>query len=184
MWILDAITDMFKKKGITVTMDLGSGYNNPRNRTLLIQTQDAIWASGQYMPTYQNGVETTYCNLAVQNVFSVYGYHKMDGMTADQMMVFIRSSQDFKRQKIDDCQFAANMWTVIVAGMDGQQLGQGHGHVCTLTPGAAEWSGHWNAPAPQCLSIGRLAICARSKGINWAFVPEPELWAWIPSLGE
>lgn len=182
MSILSALLGLINGKTFNVSVTLGTGYTNMKNKDLLIRTQDSIWASGKFIPVTEDGIETTFCNLAVQAVLDAFGYTALDNMMADAMMRVIRNSSDFVRMKMEDGQFNADLGTVIIAGLDGGQLGQGHGHVCTLTPGKAEWSGHWNSTAPACLSIGRSGICFRSKGVNWAFVPEPELWAWKPSL--
>lgn len=180
MSLWSALTGMFLKRGTTVGFThyiTATGYTNMKNKDLLARTQDAVWASGKFMPMFQDGAETTYCNLAVQAVLNAFDCREMDNLTADAMMHVLRTSPNFQPMKLEDGQFNANLGTVIVAGLDSSQLGQSHGHVCTLTPGVAEFSGHWSKPAPQCLSIGRQGICFRSKGVNWAFVPEPELWA-------
>lgn len=182
MSIIGVLLGIFLKKEISVTEDLGTGYDNPRNKEKLIKVQDSVWASGAYMPTYDASGEVTHCNGAVNAVLGAYDYKRMSGMVADEMMAFLRTSGDFRAILMVDAQFRTNMGTVVVAGLDSKQLGQSHGHVCTLTPGEAEWSGHWNAKAPVCLSLGRKGICFRSKGVNWAFVGVPEFYAWVPTL--
>lgn len=153
-----------------------------KNPSFLTQIQDQVWNSGAYMPRDIDLQETTYCNLAVRAVFEAFGYHGFDGMNADQMMVFIHASKDFLIKPIADCQALANEGALVVAGLTSTQLKQTHGHVMTLTPGVEDYSGHWDKKAPVGLSIGRRAICFRSKGINWAFVPEPECFVWVPTL--
>lgn len=171
------------KWGIRVSIPLGTGYTNMKNRTQLIQVQDSIWESKKYLPgRLDDGREVTYCNLAVQAVLNAYGYHYLDAHLADAMMIVMRKSDDFKAVPVADCQFMANRGTVVVAGLDSRQLKQGAGHVCTLTPGEEEWSGHWNCRVPVCLSIGREGINFRTKGVNWAFRDMPEFYAWVPSL--
>lgn len=183
MSILSALMGLIGNRlGFTVRF-AETGYTNMKDRELLIRTQDSVWDSQAFMPTYDNGLETTYCNMAVRAVFSAFKYRGFDGMTADEIMAFVRQSQNFARQKLEDGQFLANTGVLVIAGLTSAQLGQPHGHVCTLTPGVAEWSGHWDAKAPACFSIGKKEICFRSKGVNWAFVPVPELWAWKPSMG-
>ena len=163
-------------------MTLPTGNTNLKNPERLRAIQDAIWNSKAYLPKESDGAEITYCNLAVQAVLDAFGYKDLANLNADSMMTFLRGANDWLVKPIADCQFLANEGTVIVAGLDSQQLKQGHGHVCTVTPGVEDFSGHWNKKTPQCLSIGRKAICFRSKGVNWAFVPEPEFYAWVPSL--
>lgn len=163
---------------IGVSLPLPTGYTNMKNKDLLIKTQDSIWDSGQYLPSDND----TFCNVSTQAVLHAFGNYSMDGMTADEMMAFLRTSKDWLVKLIGDCQFLVNTGTVIIAGADSTQLKQGHGHVCTLTPGVEDLSGHWGVKAPVCLSIGQRSICARSLGVNFAFVPMPEFYAWIPSL--
>ncbi len=163
-------------------MTLPTGYTNMKNPDRLRAVQDKIWESGAFLPKEGQGEEVTYCNIAVQAVFEAFDYQALGTTTADKMLDLIRTSKDFLIKPMADCQQLVNEGTILVAGLDSGQLKQSHGHVCTLTPGVEDYSGHWNKKTPQCLSIGRKAICFRSKGVNWAFVPEPEFYAWIPSL--
>jgi hypothetical protein len=167
---------------IGASVTLPTGYTNLKNPERLRAIQDAIWNSNAYMPSETDGEEITYCNLAVQAVFEAYEYTALSGKMADAIMAFVKTSPDFLVKPLADAQALVNEGTIILAGLSSAQLGQSHGHVCTLTPGVEDYSGHWDKKAPVCLSIGRKAICFRSKGVNWAFVPEPELFAWIPSL--
>ncbi len=176
-----------KDLGVSKTWTLPTGYTNMRDKAKLIATQDRIWDSGAYLPKEADGEEITYCNLAVLAVLNAYGDHTLDDLHADDMMLFLQQSKKdptmlWIPKPIGDCQLLASEGTIIVAGLTSRQLGQSHGHVCTLTPGEEDFSGHWNKKTPKCLSIGRKAICFRSKGVNWAFVPEPEFYAWVPSL--
>lgn len=164
---------------VGISVSLPTGYTNMRNKDLLIQTQDAVWNGGEFMP--KNG--KTFCNLATQAVLHAFANYTMDGMLADQMMAYIRSSKDWLKKPIGDAQFLVNEGTILVAGLTAAELQQDDGHVCTLTPGdKADFSGHWNSVAPLCLSIGQVKICFRSRGINWAFQPVPNIYAWVPSL--
>lgn len=153
-----------------------------KNPDKLEAVQDEIWDCGEFLPKEEDGQEVTYCNLGVQAVFNAFGYKGLDGKSADEIMAFMKSSKDFLVKPMQDCQFFVNEGTIIVAGLTAAQLGQSHGHVCTLTPGAEDYSGHWDKKVPVCLSIGRKEICFRLKGVNWAFVPEPEFYAWAPTL--
>lgn len=165
-----------------ITVDLPTGYTNMKNKDLLIQSQDKVWASGAFMPNDSDGEDETFCNLATQAVLKMMGCTDMTGLNADAMMEFLRTSGDWLIKPIGDCQFLANTGTLLIAGLGSKDLGQRHGHVCTITPGTEEFSGHWNCKVPVALSIGRRAICARSLGVNYAFVPMPEFYAWKPSL--
>lgn len=153
-----------------------------KSADFLKTTQDRIWNSGAFLPNDSDGAEITYCNLATDAVFKAFNYSAFSGMLADQMMAYVKTSKDFLIKPMAGIQELVNEGTLIVAGLTAEQLGQSHGHICTLTPGAEDYSGHWNLKTPQCLSIGRKAICFRSKGVNWAFVPQPEFYAWVPTL--
>ncbi len=182
---LSAFTTIFRHArgwNVSASWTLPTGYTNMKNPDLLREAQDKVWESGAFLPKEEDGAETTYCNMAVNAVLAPMGCTILQGMTADQMVTFMRTSKDFLIKPMADCQFLTNLGTVIVAGLTSAQLKQGHGHVATLTPGVEDYSGHWDKKAPVCLSIGRKAICFRSKGVNWAFVPEPEFYAWVPSL--
>ncbi len=182
MWFLNALKGALQRFGIGVGIDLGSGYSEMKNADKLISVQNKVWDSGLFMPRVVNGKEETRCNLAVEAVFDAFGYSAMDTDDADHIMAFLRTSKDFLVKPIADCQALTNEGTLIIAGLDSKQLAQEHGHVVTLTPGKADYSGHWDKPAPQCLSLGRTGICFRMKGVNYAFVPQPEFFAWVPSL--
>lgn len=181
--LLNALKGILKKTGIGVTVPINdTGFVNMRDTQRLIATQDLIWNSKAYMPKETDGEEVTYCNLAVQAVFAAFGYHGLDTMRADEIMLFVRSSPLFLVKPLLGIQELVNNGTIIVAGLTGAELGQSHGHVATLTPGPEDYSGHWGVRVPVCLSIGRKGICFRTKGVNWAFVPPPTFYAWRPSL--
>jgi len=153
-----------------------------RNKELLIATQDRVWNSGTYLPKVINGVTTTFCNEAVNAVLRPMGCTEMNGMTADEMVQHMRSSKTFLIKPLDDCQFLANEGVILVAGLTSFDLKQEHGHVCTLTPGLGDFSGHWNRKTPLCLNLGGNGLCFRSRGVNYAFVHVPEIFAWVESL--
>lgn len=159
-----------------------------KNKELLVKSQDEVWSSGKYTPTEANHHETTYCNLAVQAVAKAMGctaFDKPHGVSpelADEMYKVMQSSKDFIVKPIGDCQWLANEGTLIIAAMPSWMLLQSAGHVCTLTPGHEDYSGHWDKKTPLCLNLGRKGTCFRAKGVNWAFQVEPFFFAWVPSL--
>lgn len=168
---------------ITISRHLKwTGFKSMKDKSLLIATQDRVWDSGSYMPRTTNGNEITFCNEAVNAVLVPMGCSEMVGMMADEMVLYMRTSKTFLQKPIEDCQFLANEGVIIVAGLTSRDLKQDHGHVATLTPGQGDYSGHWNKKTPVCLSLGRPGICFRSRGVNYAFVQQPDFFAWIPSL--
>lgn len=154
-----------------------------KDSRLLNQVQDEVFAD----PALQPHDDTTYCNIASQRVARGMGCREFDGSgsepyTADQMHALIRSSPKFLIKPMADCQDLANAGALIFAILPASKLNQGHGHVCTLTTGQAQFSGHWDAKAPQAMNLGRVGTCFRRNGVNFAFVPQPEYYAWVESL--
>lgn len=159
-----------------------TGFRSMKNKDLLIGTQDRVWNSGNYLPKTINGKPTTFCNEAVNAVLNAMGCSEMTGMRADEMVAYMRTSKTFLIKPMEDCQFLANEGVVIVAAMTSLELKQSHGHVCTVTPGIGDYSGHWNKKTPLVLNLGRTGTCFRSRGVNYAFVTMPAFYAWVPSL--
>ena len=145
---------------------------------LLMAAQDKVWSSGLYLP---KGDET-WCNIATNAVLSALGCDLMEGFTADGMVDFMRTHQDFLVKPMADCQVLVNEGTILVAGLTGAELKQEHGHVVTLTPGVEDYSGKWDKKTPLCMNLGRAGTCFRAKGLNWAFQIPPGIFAWVPSL--
>lgn len=156
-----------------------------RDPILLAKAQDAVWESGLYMPHESDAGETTYCNIASQAVARRVGcdmFNYQTDITADQMYDLMKTSKGFLVKPMADCQALVNAGTLIFAILPASKLGQSHGHVCTLTPGPEAFSGHWNAKAPSAMNLGRKGTCFRTHGVNFAFVPVPEFYAWTESL--
>ena len=150
-------------------------YTNMKNKELLSASQDSVWGSGLYLPKETDGGETTYCNLATTAVLRAMGCTELDGLTADDMYACVKASKNWLIKPMADAQFLVNCGSVLIAILPSSRLGQSHGHVCTLTPGQPDYSGHWDKHTPLCMNLGRKGTCFRSRGINWAFVPEPEI---------
>ena len=133
---------------------------------------------------------TTFCNFAVQSVCTAMGYKDFDGMTADQMVSKMVSDPDWSPVPFDNAQNLANQGSLVVAGLEGAQMGQAHGHVVIIRPGRTCFSGKWQN-TPRCLNVGAENFLARAKrgplvgmaaGINEAFVEMPKIYVWRASL--
>lgn len=144
----------------------------------LSEAQDIVFANKSYWP---QGDET-FCNLATQEILMRLGYITLSGMMADAMYNYISTSKDWLIKPMADVQSLANEGTILVAIMTGIKLGQSHGHVNTVTPGTEDFSGHWNKKTPVCMNLGRKGTCFRSKGENYAFQIQPEIYALVSTL--
>jgi hypothetical protein len=154
------------------------------DKTLLMSVQDRVFADPQYKP--RDG--KTFCNLATLAVCHGVGCHEFDQpdgqepLLADEMYKLMRSSPNFIQKLMPDAIDLAGEGVFIIAALSGVILGQGEGHICTLTIGEPEFSGHWGKEAPACMNLGREGTCFRNKGANWAFKPIPDFFAWLPTL--
>lgn len=144
----------------------------------LNEAQDAVFADKSYSPLD----DKTYCNLATQDVLRRLGYDKLDLMIADHMYAYISSSKEWLRKPMADAILLVQEGTIIVAILPSIALNELHGHVNTLTPGSADFSGRWDSKTPLCMNLGRVGTCFRARGINWAFQIEPEIYALVSSL--
>lgn len=164
------------------------GKRTMRNPETLNKAQDDVFANQTYWPEPANDGEITYCNVATLAVVRGVGCRDLDPglggdpLTADQLYARIKGSPRFLVKPMADCQELVNAGTLILAILPAEKLGQHHGHVCTLTPGESAFSGHWDAKAPAAMNLGRKGTCFRNKGVNYAFVPMPEFYAWVASL--
>jgi len=127
---------------------------------------------------------TTFCNQAVILVALGMGYGELRGKSADEIVQFIAGSPDWSLVPIEKAQEMANEGSFLVAGLTGDELGQGHGHVCVIRPGRPVYSGKWGQ-CPRVLNIGSENFIARAKkgpltnqpaGLNESFVPLPKIW--------
>jgi hypothetical protein len=133
---------------------------------------------------------TTFCNLAVSNICGVMGYKDFEGLNADQIVAKMAANPDWSLVPFENAQNMANQGSLVVAGLDGQSMGQAHGHVVIIRPGRACYSGKWQN-TPRCLNIGAENFLARAKrgplmgmsaGINEAFIEVPKIYVWRASL--
>lgn len=157
--------------------------------------KDIITLIDSILDTYDNrdlqphdGV--TFCNLAVMFVATAMGCKGFAGLTADQIIEMMESSDCFSDVPFEKAQEMANQGSLLIAGLSSKELNQEHGHVVVIRPGKTCYSGKWG-PTPRCLNIGGENFIARAKrgpltnapaGLNEAFVQLPKIWVWRPSL--
>ena len=145
----------------------------------LNEAQDIVFSDPSYKPL-ADGV--TFCNLATQDVLNRLGYNALSGKTADEMYAFISTSPDWLIKPMQDAIELVQEGTILVAILPAVKLEQSDGHVNTLTPGSADFSGKWNCKTPLCMNLGRIGTCFRAKGENWAFQIQPEIYALVATL--
>lgn len=137
-------------------------------------------------PKYQpNKDGTTHCNQFIHAVLVRLGYLGFGSLIplADDMLTLMNGSPAFHR--ILDQQEAirlANTGACIIAGLTSKQLGESHGHVVFLRPGAAEYSTTWKDDAPRGVSIGSAQATFVGKKLSWAFKKKPEYYALVSTL--
>lgn len=148
-----------------------------KNPLLLNAAQNDVFATKEYWPQDTDGAETTFCNLATQDVLSRLNYDGLKGLTADEMYAKISTSDEWLIKPMADAIALVQEGTILVAILPAAKLGQSHGHVNTLTPGSPDFSGKWNCKTPLCMNLGRAGTCFRTKGENWAFQIPPEIYA-------
>ena len=149
--------------------------------------QDAVFANPAYQPKADG---ETFCNLATQDVLRRMGYDLFDVLnvggdkpfTADEMYFYISTHPEWLIKPMVDAQGLVNEGVILVAILPAVKLGQEHGHVNTLSPGVGGFSGHWDMSDPVCMNLGRAGTCFRSKGLSFAFVPIPEIYALVATL--
>lgn len=158
-----------------------------RDLITLIDTISDVYDNQAYAPTPEG---ITFCNLATTAVVVAMGSKDFYGMTADEMIAFMSSSQDWSEVPFEKAQDMANQGTLLIAGLDSKTLKQEHGHVAVIRPGKACYSGKWGL-TPRVMNIGAENFLARAKhgpltnqpaGLNESFVELPKIWAWRPSL--
>lgn len=141
---------------------------------VLNKVQDEVFANKSYWPQADG---ETFCNVATQNVLGLLGYGDLDGLTADEMYAKISTSEEWLIKSMIEALVLVQAGTILVAILPATKLGQSHGHVNTLTPGSADFSGKWNVKTALCMNLGRVGTCFRAKGENWAFQIPPEIYA-------
>lgn len=113
-----------------------------------------------------DGIPETFCNQAVQYVTSGMGYSKLGGMTANAIVDFMVSSEDWLRCDAALAQQAANIGHLAVAGAKAEP----HGHVAVCYPGELGRSAKWQKAVSVVANVGKENFI---KGANFAFKEEP-----------
>jgi hypothetical protein len=174
-------------KSIGINVPLETGYSQVRDVLTLIDAICDVYDNLAYEPLPDG---TTFCNLAVQAVCGVMGYKEFAGLTADQIVAKMISSEDWSPVPFENAQNIANQGSLVVAGLDGASMNQAHGHVVIIRPGRTCYSGKWQQ-TPRCLNIGGENFIARAKrgplkglscGLNEAFQELPKIYVWRQSL--
>jgi len=159
----------------------------PRDVITLIDAICDVYDNHAYMPT-PDGI--TFCNLATTAVAVAMGCKDFQGKTADEIVAFISSSEEWSAIPLEKAQDIANQGSLVVAGANAKTLGQAHGHIVVIRPGKPCYSGKWGL-TPRVLNVGAENFLARAKrgpltnqpaGLNEAFVNMPTIWAWRQSL--
>ena len=112
----------------------------------------------------------TFCNLSVQHVCGRMGYDKMKGMVANQMVDFLKRSDEWQPIDMSVAQGLANQGCIVIAGKQEDP----HGHVVIIRPGLEEISGKWGRKAPKVAQVGGTSYIG--KTLAWAFKEMPEMW--------
>lgn len=156
--------------------------------TELNAAQDQVFRNKTLWPRTMQGREITFCNLAALDVANAIGCHDFDApeghepLLADQIYEVFSKSGKFKAKLMDECQSLVNSGALIFAVLPSFKLGHEAGHICSLTTGDGDFSGHWARHTPLVMNLGREGTCFRRKGVNYAFQIPPEFYAWEPSL--
>ena len=124
---------------------------------------------GDFAPKVENGALVTHCNQFIQYVAKCLGYTNFDGMTANEMVSYMRDPANGWIQPADHAvaQDHANKGVLVIAGRANPL---GHGHVCLVVPGILEKSGNWCAAVPKCVNVGKDVFFG--KLISFAFNAE------------
>jgi len=113
------------------------------------------------------------CNRGVSHAFEeITGSKVFNGMTANEMVDYMESSDDFVEVEVDETQELQNEGDIIIAGQkvigedeDGNPL---HGHVALGVPGNEESSKKWGGSAPVGMDTGENKRWSE-KGMNWSW---------------
>jgi len=117
-----------------------------------------------------DGIKETFCNLAVAYVCKQLGYHRLQGMVANQMVEFLKTSTDWESVPIQIAQDYANQGRLLIAG----QSNAPHGHVAVIRPGRAGKSKKWGVPSPKVCHVG--ASSCIGEHLGFAFSEMPGIW--------
>lgn len=112
----------------------------------------------------------TFCNLAVTHICGRMGYEKLKGMVANQIVDFLKRSEEWQPVDMSVAQNLANQGCVVIAGKQEDP----HGHVTVIRPGLEEFSGKWQMKVPRACQVGATSYIG--KTLSWAFKEVPEMW--------
>jgi hypothetical protein len=171
-----SITERFSFTGYTKPM----GTTNTAAQDILDRRNSLIDAiceaydQPDFKPEVKDGVLVTHCNEAAAMIAHKLGYFKLSGMNADEISAFMDKSDEWQLTEMVYVQRLANQGTLVFAVLPSTELGQPHGHICTIRPGNVKASGKWGF-APACMNVGGHNFIA--GGLNDAFIPKPRLYA-------
>lgn len=125
----------------------------------------------------------TDCNRFVQQCLGGFGYHKLDGFTANGIAATLPKSPDFLAVSGKVAAYHAARGAIVVAAWE-NKAGP-HGHVCIVLPGALVSSGKWkDDDVPKVANVSTPDLCRFSLGANYAFGEEPTYHVLTSSIVE
>lgn len=182
------------RMGVRISIRIkATGVNNMKDPNFLAKAQDTVWNDPRWKAdTWPDGKPRTHCNQASLEVANAVGCHTFDPApgrdpySADELFHFFqRETSGFLEEALDNAQELANKGSLVYAIAPSWLLQEGHGHIASITPGAAVDSEFMKKKVPVCLNISDVAHSARLIGINWAFPLKrtiPRFYAWKESL--
>ena len=144
---------------ISVTVPLGTGYKPMKDLITLKAACDAIINDPSLRPVKdaKGKIIETFCNVGAQRVARSMGCKELDGLMADQQYDIMNSNASGLWQKVPGC--AAAAWAdsggLCFAAMTAVMLGETHGHIAAVYPGAMQWSGSLNRNVPEVANVGK-----------------------------
>lgn len=154
----------------------------PRNIGQLVDALAEAFSLAQkgqpWEPKFDGAVLTTFCNEAVNYICRKMGYlgfdkphspHSYDAILANDIIKAMMNGPDWKEVDAAEAQDFANQGALVIAGLSNPG---GHGHVCVVRPGCAEWSGSWQALSPKVMNVGK--DCFIDKKASFAFRTPPK----------
>lgn len=121
---------------------------------------------------------TTYCNRFISYVANGYGYQEFDGMTANEMHLFMKDPKNGWMEIPDDAviQSHANAGVLCLASWANPE---GHGHVCLILPGILEKSSTWGGRSvPKVANIGKDVFYGKKLSFAFTLQSPPTFFAY------
>lgn len=185
---IGALAALTRRPFISVSRSVTwTGYTKVRDVVTLIDAICDAYDRNDYRPSPDG---STHCNQAVQSIAQAMGCQDLNAKSADEIVDFISSSDEWSDVPFERAQDMANQGSLLVAGLKSKDLDAQHGHVVVVRPGKACQSGKWGL-TPRCVNIGKSDFIARAQsgpltmmpvGLNDAFIPLPKIWVWRRSL--